>query len=72
MVLLGTNFKTYNKLILGDAAAYRPISAVYLHPSFPFSPFGPSLAFAQRKTNHHIVVNGLANPCWLQTIFRGA
>lgn len=72
MVLLGTNFKTYNKLILGDAAAYRPIPAVYLHPAFPFSPFGLSSSFTQRKTNQLTVVNGLANSCLLQTISRGA
>lgn len=71
MVLLGTNFKTYNKLILGDAAAHRPIPAVYLHPAFPFSPFGLSSSFTQRKTNQLTVVNGLANPCLLQAVLIG-
>lgn len=58
MALLGTNFKTYNKLIPGEMAS------IFLHPSFPplffFFPLISYKRITRRKTITSLTVNGLA------------
>ena len=58
MALLGTNFKTYNKLIPGEMAS------IFLHPSFlPLFSLFPLISYkriTRRKTTICLTVNGLA------------
>ena len=50
MALLGTNFKTYNKLIQGDAAANGLITCVT--PTYPFPYLLPFLVFLSAIFKH--------------------